>query len=809
MSRRSFFALNIGILAGYLGGGCGNDALGALTPEILLCAGVESDTCGSPLSLGSQAAGLEVHITLGAFNRGDGVLRMTRAEIVEGGEGLVLGDFPEEIGQGQKRPWPITLTPPLGEVSATIAIDSNDAKEAHKNVVITYRGDPCIENDTTECGIDTGACSFGTTVCIEGVWQPCEGDVGPIDEACNGDDDDCDGEIDNGATCDDGIFCNGAELCIGGACEIGEFPGCGDPVAYPELNGDCSTGVCDEDSQSCVGQAFPDGEPCDDGSFCNSGEACQGGACQGGVMLDCSAMSDSCNIGVCDESRRRCQPELKPGGCECTAGIDDDFDGADQCLDCDDRNGRVYPDADELCNGLDDDCDTLIDEDFDGDTDTYSTCAIRPEERDCDDGAASVHPGAPEICDDGAAGQTGNGVDEDCDGYIDEGCQPCNPSDAPGSGGDGDGISECAGDCAPTDASRYPGQTETCDGVDNDCNIYTVDNCDVSDECNFDQNGNPADDADVCKDDLLCACIVNNAGSCTGDYRCTSYCNGTETGTLGDLCDTDETCSLSLLRSTNVHGCSKTTTPLGTGLGGQSCKFDSDCKSLSCVQFYQGGQDKDRCMDACTSDAYCQASNTVCRVLRSNDMHGICWPAGTAGLGTSLVGQSCSTDTSCDHGVCTGDGGASKYCTKPCCSESDCATGYSCSLGGDQVATSYVYPSETGPSCTGDPGCPGGMVCYLAENICAYKMTEASPMCLKEVASQGTRRAGAACTQSSECISNYCSAGTNTCVESCCDDSTCPLGLSCELQLVETVQGSVSWSRVCVNQASEDVIEKL
>ena len=57
-----------------------------------------------------------------------------------------------------------------------------------------------------------------------------------------------------------------------------------------------------------------------------------------------------------------------PGAC-----TDNDGDGSCQGDDCDDSNGSVYPGAVEQCNGVDDDCDWLVDEGFDTDGDGYTT----------------------------------------------------------------------------------------------------------------------------------------------------------------------------------------------------------------------------------------------------------------------------------------------------------------------------------------------------------------------------------------------------------------------------------------------------
>jgi hypothetical protein len=72
------------------------------------------------------------------------------------------------------------------------------------------------------------------------------------------------------------------------------------------------------------------------------------------------------------------------------------------------------------------------------------------EGEDCDDNDATRFPGNPEICD---------GVDNDCDGSL-----PYEEADA-----DADGVMICESDCDDNAAYNFPGNTEICDGLDNDC----------------------------------------------------------------------------------------------------------------------------------------------------------------------------------------------------------------------------------------------------------------------------------------------------------------------------------------------------
>ncbi|MCB9796072.1 MAG: putative metal-binding motif-containing protein, partial [Alphaproteobacteria bacterium] len=280
----------------------------------------------------------------------------------------------------------------------------------------------------------------------------------------------------------------------------------------PGVNPD-SVEVCDGVDNNCDGvidegvtstwYADQDGDGYGDSEAAT--EACE--APEGHVEAD----------GDCDDGDAAYHPGAAEDDCadpndyNCDGSVgfaDNDGDGWAACEECDDTDAAINPDATEVCDGVDNECDGLIDDADDsldlsttstwygdadadgyGDTDSTTEACAPPsgyvgDSTDCDDAVAEVNPGAAEICD---------GLDNDCDSLVDDDDDSVDAStyttwygdaDGDGYGSGADTVDACEppsgygegdADCDDADAGVNPGAAELCDGLDQDCD-GTADN---------------------------------------------------------------------------------------------------------------------------------------------------------------------------------------------------------------------------------------------------------------------------------------------------------------------------------------------
>jgi streptogramin lyase len=321
--------------------------------------------------------------------------------------------------------------------------DNNCNERVDENCVcVEGQVEDCYEGDESLRGI--GRCQVGIRVCVDADWTECNHGE-PAAEVCDGVDNNCDGVVDEG---------------VSNACG-----GCGPPP--PELCGnfqddDCN-GLVDELAEcTCTGRT---NQPCYSGPPRTLGY----GVCIGGIA-------------ICEEDRfAACLGEVLPTA-EICDGLDNDCDGlvdeglANSCGEC----GAAEPV--EVCDGVDNDCDGTVDEGLANrcglcNADSLEEVCADGLDNDCDgqvDEACSCQEGAP-TCWTAAASQRGVGVCADgtrsCDEFTGEFWTECagavlpTPEICDGLDNDCDGqVDESSSGCSVCGAAD-----EICDGIDNDC----------------------------------------------------------------------------------------------------------------------------------------------------------------------------------------------------------------------------------------------------------------------------------------------------------------------------------------------------
>jgi hypothetical protein len=295
-------------------------------------------------------------------------------------------------------------------------------------------------------------------------------------EVCNSIDDDCDTSIDEGVQL----------------------------TFYRDLDGD-TYGNAAQTIQACSAPAGYVSNSTD----CNDNNA----AVRPGATEVCNSIDDDCDTSIDEGVQLTFYRDLDGDtygnaaqtiqACSTPAGY------VSNSTDCNDNNAAVRPGATEVCNSIDDDCDTSIDEgvqltfyrDLDGDTygnaaQTIQACSAPAgyvsNSTDCNDNNAAVRPGATEVC---------NSIDDDCDASIDEGVQSTFYRDLDGDtyGNAAQTIQACSApagyvsnstDCNDSSSSVYPGASEVCgNGIDDDCAngdlVCPIPGCMNATACNY------------------------------------------------------------------------------------------------------------------------------------------------------------------------------------------------------------------------------------------------------------------------------------------------------------------------------------